>query len=311
MGASKRPATNDKTAPIKKNVVTEDIVAVVDSISNWVAKHCGKSANVASIIDISVVSAVGSLIHGAINHNALPVENDGVDKLPSTINNATSQETRDSTLGDDVGVTEVVSWVTIYNINPVHLVAVVEITAIRHTMSSIAGSSNDQVLPIEDNPIAEDIVPIVDSMTNWVAIQLWLAINKPTIVDIATMSAAASFIGSSINDNAMTIIGKVAGNVEFISKTRGAESRRGWSTYFSDNTNVNSTMVMVAHLMGNGVSVFNVMVYNVLVMNIMVNKMFVMNIMVHMVKMVHVMVHFVMMGNLMINIVNMVNGLMG
>ena len=90
MGTSKRTATNDKTAPIKKNVVAEDVVAIVDSISNWVAKHRGKSANIASIIDISVVSAVGSLIHGAINHNALPVENDGVDKLPSTINNATS-----------------------------------------------------------------------------------------------------------------------------------------------------------------------------------------------------------------------------
>merc|ERR1719187_163176 len=99
MSASKRPATNDKVAPIKKNVVTEDIVAVVDSISNWVAKHGGKSTNVASIIDISVVSAVGSLIHGAINHNALPVENDGVDKLPSTINNATSHNTSSKAQG--------------------------------------------------------------------------------------------------------------------------------------------------------------------------------------------------------------------
>merc|ERR1719187_896392 len=93
MGASKRPATNDKTAPIKKNVVTEDIVAIIDSISNWVAEHSGKSANVASIVDISVVSAVGSLIHSAINHNAAPVENYGVDKLPSTINNALSHNT--------------------------------------------------------------------------------------------------------------------------------------------------------------------------------------------------------------------------
>jgi hypothetical protein len=93
-----------------------------------------------------------------------------------------------------VGATEVVSWVTIYNINPVHLVAVIEITTIRDTMSSIASPSNDQVLSIEDNPIAEDIVPIVDSMANWVAIQHWLAINKPTIIDVATMSAAASFI---------------------------------------------------------------------------------------------------------------------
>merc|ERR1719228_1869038 len=90
MGASKRPATNDKTAPIKQYVVAEDIVAIVDSISNWVAKHSRKSTNVASIVDISVVSAVGSLIHVAINHNAWPIEKNGVDKLPSTINNATS-----------------------------------------------------------------------------------------------------------------------------------------------------------------------------------------------------------------------------
>jgi hypothetical protein len=97
-------------------------------------------------------------------------------------------------LGDNVGATKIVSWVTIYNINPIHLIAVIEITAIGDTMSSIASPSNDQVLPIEDNPIAEDIVPIVDSMANWVAIQQWLPINKPTIVDVATMSAAASFV---------------------------------------------------------------------------------------------------------------------
>merc|ERR1719228_306065 len=90
MGTSKRTATNDKTAPIKKNVVAEDIVAIVDSISNWVAEHRGESTNVTSIIDISVVSAVGSLVHSAINHNAVTVENDGVDKLATTINNATS-----------------------------------------------------------------------------------------------------------------------------------------------------------------------------------------------------------------------------
>merc|ERR1719369_2096454 len=93
MSASKRTATNDKTAPVKKNVVTEDIVAVVDSISNWVAEHRGKSTNVASIIDISVMSAVGSLIHCAINYNALPVENNGVDKLATTVNNALSHNT--------------------------------------------------------------------------------------------------------------------------------------------------------------------------------------------------------------------------
>ena len=90
MGACKRTATNDKTAPIKKNVVAEDVVAIVDSISNWVAKHRRKATNIASIIDISVVSAVGSIVHCAINNNAAPVENNGVDKLPSTINNAIS-----------------------------------------------------------------------------------------------------------------------------------------------------------------------------------------------------------------------------
>merc|ERR1719369_1301147 len=93
MAASKRTATNDKTAPIKKNVVAEDVVAIVYSISNWVAKHRGKATNIPSIIDISVVGAVGSIIHCAINHNAATVENDGVDKLPSTINNALSHNT--------------------------------------------------------------------------------------------------------------------------------------------------------------------------------------------------------------------------
>merc|ERR1719219_1985405 len=125
------------------------------------------------------------------------------------------------------------------------------------------------------------------------------------------MSAAATFIHSSINDDATTIKSKVARNIEFISKTRCAESRRNWSTYFTNNTNVYCTMIVMAHFMGNGVSMFNVMVNNVLVMNIMVNKMFMMNIMVHMVKMVHMMVYFVMMSYFMINVVNMINGLMG
>merc|ERR1719219_1961145 len=93
MGASKRTATNDKTAPIKKNVVAEDVVAIVDSISNWVAEHSGESTNVASIIDISIVSAVGSLIHCAINHNAVTIENNGLDKLAITIDNALSHNT--------------------------------------------------------------------------------------------------------------------------------------------------------------------------------------------------------------------------
>jgi len=70
-------------------------------------------------------------------------------------------------------------------------------------------------------------------------------------------------------------------------------------------------MIMMAHIMGNGVCMFNVMVNDVLVMNIMVNKMFMMNIMVHMMKMVHMMVYFVMMSYFMINVVNMVYGLMG
>ena len=83
VAASIRMATNDKVASIKENVVAEDVIAIVDSIANWVAEHSGKSTNVASIIDISVVSAVGSLIHGAINDNAAPIENNGVDKFPS------------------------------------------------------------------------------------------------------------------------------------------------------------------------------------------------------------------------------------
>merc|ERR1719219_3172160 len=57
-------------------------------------------------------------------------------------------------------------------------------------------------------------------------------------------------------------------------------------------------MIMMAHLMGYGMSMFNVMVNNVLVMNIMV-------------IMVHMMVYFVMMSYFMINVVNMINGLMG
>merc|ERR1719369_2666747 len=93
MAASKRTATNDKTAPIKKNVVAENVVAIVYSISNWVAKHSGKATNIASIVDISIVGAVGSLMHCAINHNAAPVKNNRLDKLAITIDNALSHNT--------------------------------------------------------------------------------------------------------------------------------------------------------------------------------------------------------------------------
>merc|ERR1719187_997577 len=108
-------------------------------------------------------------------------------------------------LGDNVGVTKEVSWVTIYNINPVHLVAVVEITVIRDTMSSIASPSNDQVLPIEDNPIAEDIVSIVDSMANRVAEHSGKSANVATIIDISIVSAVGSLIHCAINHNAAPV----------------------------------------------------------------------------------------------------------
>lgn len=179
----------------------------------------------------------------------------------------------------------------------IHRKSVVNEASVRNATSAIGSPSNEEVLSIEVHAIAKDSVALKDAMANWVAVQQMLAINKSTIVDVTTMSAVASIIASSINDDATTIIGKVAGNVELVSKTRGAESRRSWSAYFTDNTNVNSTMILVAHLMGNAVCMFNVMVNNVLVMNIMVNKMFVMDIMVHMVKMIHMMVHFVKMVN--------------
>jgi len=69
-----------------------------------------------------------------------------------------------------MSLVKVVPRVTIYNINPIHLIAVVEITAIGDTMSTIAGPSNNKVLPIEVYSITEDSVPIVESMANWVAI---------------------------------------------------------------------------------------------------------------------------------------------
>jgi len=207
--------------------------------------------------------------------------------------------------------TSVVARVAVNDVDSIHAKSVVKEASVRNSTSAICSSSDEEVLPIEVDATAEDTVALVDSMANWVGRQQWIAINKSTIIDIASMSAVASIISSSINDYLVTIIGKVAGNIEFISKTRGAESRRSRSTYFTDNTNVYCTMIVMAHLMGNGVCMFNVMVNNVLVMNIMVNKMFMMNIMVHMMKMVHMMVYFVMMSYFMINVVNMVYGLMG
>jgi hypothetical protein len=69
-------ATNDNVAPIKKNILSEDFDSIVDPMALWVPIHNWTAIDIASIIDISVVSAVGSIIHCAINHNAVPVEND-------------------------------------------------------------------------------------------------------------------------------------------------------------------------------------------------------------------------------------------
>ena len=46
VAASIRMTTNNKFASIIENVVTEDVVAIVDSISNWVAKHSGKAIDI-------------------------------------------------------------------------------------------------------------------------------------------------------------------------------------------------------------------------------------------------------------------------
>jgi len=106
---------------------------------------------------------------------------------------------------------------TVHNIDTINIVPIIEKATMRNSMSTVASSSNQEVLPIEVYSISEDCAPIVKSMTNWVGRQQWIAINKLTIVDISSMSAGGTFIGSSINDDATTIKSKVAGNIEFIS----------------------------------------------------------------------------------------------
>jgi len=201
-----------------------------------------------------------------------------------------------------VDVVDVVGRAPVQHLRPTHIVTVVHEAIVIDTVSAVASPSNEDVATIKGYFIAKDFVAIVEALADRVAIEKIVAINDSTVVDIPTVSTAISFVWCTIDNYTITIENNVVGKDE--------SSRRRSIGYFANNTKINSTMVLVAHLMGNAVCVFNVMVNNVLVMNIMVNKMFVMDIMVHMVKMIHMMVHFVMMVNMMINIVNMVNRLM-
>merc|ERR1719187_3046742 len=224
MSASKRTATNDKTAPIKQYVVTEDIVAIVDSISNWVAEHSGKSANIASIIDISVVSAVGSLIHSAVNHNALPVENDGVDKLATTINNALSHNTITSAENTrnhqtpsarmrifHVATTPLLAStcnemrVAIHNWQAVDQVAIVLKPSIDNVSAPIGMTADDDAVAVKQHVIVKYSEAVVNFMSHRVTINNRTAINVETIVDIAAMNAVVAFIKGAVYDDAASV----------------------------------------------------------------------------------------------------------
>jgi len=111
------------------------------------------------------------------------------------------------------GSTMSCKWVTIDESYVVHQVRIVNKSAERNIVSAISMASYQNVLPIEEDTIAKDSVAFVDSMVDWIAVEKGVAINDATIVDIATVSASASFIGDSIYDNAMTIIGKSARNI--------------------------------------------------------------------------------------------------
>jgi len=93
MAATVRIAIDDKTVTIVKNVVAEDVVAIVDTISNWVPVHNGTATDVASIVDIAAVGAVVAVVHCAVNDDAMSVEGYGGDKLMTTINNTMSINT--------------------------------------------------------------------------------------------------------------------------------------------------------------------------------------------------------------------------
>jgi hypothetical protein len=104
-------------------------------------------------------------------------------------------------------------WVTIDESYVVNQVRVVNKSAERNIVSAISMASYQNVLSIKKDTIAKDSVAFVDSMVDWIAVEKGIAINDATIVDIATVSASASFVGDSIYDNAMTIIGKLARNI--------------------------------------------------------------------------------------------------
>lgn len=102
---------------------------------------------------------------------------------------------------------------TIHNTESIHQVAVVDESTILDIASTVSPASYDNVVPIEEDTIAEDAETVVDSLADWVPIQQGVAINKPTIVDISTVSAAASFISDSIDDDVIPIVRKMAWNV--------------------------------------------------------------------------------------------------
>jgi len=109
--------------------------------------------------------------------------------------------------------------VTIDNPESVHQVAIVDKPTVIDLPSTVGMASDHNIMPIEEDAIAEDAMTIVYALANWVAIEQRMAGNNTTIVDVSTVSTAAPFIGCSIDNNVMTIISKVAWNDESVTRT--------------------------------------------------------------------------------------------
>jgi len=135
-----------------------------------------------------------------------------------------------------MGSTKSRKWVTIEESDSVHQVTIVDESAVINIVNTVILASYQNVSTVEDDTIAEDSVAVVDSMVDWIAVQQGRSINNATIEDITTVSATASFIGDSIYDDAMTIIGKSARNI--YSKTM--------SLMGQDSTNARTMDVLVS-----------------------------------------------------------------
>jgi len=127
------------------------------------------------------------------------------------------------------------------NPESIHQVAIVDEPTVTDLPGTVAMTSDHNVMPIEEDTIAEDAVAIVHALADGVAKEKRMAVDNATIVDVSTVRTAAAFIGCSIDNNVMSIVKKVAWNDEPVTMTMTLDE----STMMSVSVAVNAVVVTI------------------------------------------------------------------